>query len=177
MTTVTLYELADMRDVLANWLAETEGDVTPELEALLDELAGKTNEKIERVGLYIRELTATATAIEDEAKRLQARVVASRKAAEGLKNYLKRQMERLGSTKVDGLLCTVAIQKNGQPSVTTVVEPFVLYEADDARPYVKRAEVVTYTLDRERVLAAWKAAPSSLPAAIVVEQGTHIRVR
>lgn len=177
MSAVTLYELANARDILDEFLAESEGEVTPALEALLEELDGKAEDKIERVGLYIREQLATANAIDEEAKRLAARSAARKRAAEGLKAYLKRQMERLDKTKVDGLLCTVAIQKNSQPSVTSSCEPNALYAIDEARPFVKRAEVVTYTIDREALLAAWKADPSSVPAAIVVEQGTHVRIR
>lgn len=177
MTSVALYALADARDILDEFLAETDGEVTPELQQLLDELAGASNEKIERVALYIREQLATAAAIEEEVKRLGARVAARKRAADGLKAYLKSQMERLGTTKVEGLLATIAIQKNGQPSVTTVLEPVALYAIEEARPFVHRAEVVTYTLDRAALLAAWKADPSRVPAAIVVEQGSHLRIR
>lgn len=177
MTAVALYALADMRDALDALLAETEGEVTPALDALLEELDGKVEDKIERVGLYIREQLATATAIEEEVKRLGARVAAHKRAAEGLKEYLKRQMERLDKKKVDGLLCSVAIQKNSQPSVTTTLEFADLYAADETRPYVIRAEVVQYKLDRDALLAAWKADANSVPAAIVVELGSHVRIR
>jgi hypothetical protein len=69
-------------------------------------------EKVERVGLYIREQLVTAAAIKEEEQRFAARRKALERAVEGLKNYLQRQMERLGTTKVDGLLCTVALQKS-----------------------------------------------------------------
>lgn len=174
---VALYEIADMRDVLDTWLAETDGELTPELEALLAELAGKADEKIERVALYIRERLARAKAVKDEADRLTALAKANERAADSLKLYLKRQMERLGTTKVHGLLCDVAIQRNSQPTVTTALEPADLYQLDSARPFVIRAEVVQYRLDRDALLAAWKADANSVPAAIVVEQGTHVRIR
>lgn len=173
---VHLYELADARAILDEFLAETDGEVTPELEQLLDGLAGETNEKVERVALYVREQLATAAAIDEETKRLAGRSAAMKKAGEGLKGYLKVQMERLGLPKVQGLLCTVAVQKNSAASVRTVLEPNELYAIPEAQRFVKRAEVVTYTLDREAVLAAWKS-QQSLPAAIAVEQGTHIRIR
>lgn len=175
-TDVRLYELAEMRAVLEEWLAETEGEVTPELEALLDGLAGEVKEKVERVALYVREQLATAAAIDEEAKRLAARVAAKKRAAEGLKGYLKSQMERLGLGKVEGLLCTVAIQKNSAPAVRTILEAHELYAIAEAQPFVKRAEIVTYTLDRDAVLAAWKGS-QPLPAAIAVDLGSHVRIR
>jgi hypothetical protein len=173
---VKLYELADMRDVLSQWLEESEGEVTPELQELLDGLAGEVNEKIERTALFIREQLATADAVEQEADRLHDRVRALRKGADGLKGYLKLQLERLGTTKVTGLLATIALQKNSQPSVTTVLQPSELYAIDEARPFVKREETVVYTLERAAILAAFKAG-EQLPAAIVVDQASHIRIR
>jgi hypothetical protein len=172
---VKLYELAEARDILDSFLAETEGEVTPELQQLLDELAGKTEEKIERVALYVREQLAIAAAIDEEAKRLSARSASRKRAADGLKSYLKAQLERLGVKKIDGLLCTVAVQNN-PPSVKHLLEGNELYALDEARPFIVRAEVVQYTVNRELVLATWKAG-QPLPPAIAVDVGTHLRIR
>jgi hypothetical protein len=172
---VKLYELAEARDILDSFLAETEGEVTPALQQLLDELAGKTEEKVERVGLYIREQLAMAAAIDEEAKRLSARSAARKRAAEGLKSYLKAQLERLGLKKVEGLLCTVAVQNN-PPAVKYSLEANELYALDDARPFIKRAEIVQYTVDRDAILATWKAG-QALPSAITVDVGSHVRIR
>lgn len=179
MPTVTekLYELADLRDVLDLQLAETGGEITPDLAAKLDELEGKTSEKVERVALYIREQLAMADAIDAEAKRLTQRAQAKRHAADSLKDYLKRNLERLEIARVDGLLCTVAIVKNSQPSVVAELDAETLYGIDDARPFVKRTQgVVTYTIDKARVLEAWKANPLSVPTCIFVERGSHVRI-
>jgi hypothetical protein len=68
--TVRLYDLAEAREILDEFLTETEGEVTPEIEALLEQLTGQVTEKVERVGLYIRELVATAAAVKEEEQRL-----------------------------------------------------------------------------------------------------------
>jgi hypothetical protein len=174
--TVHLYELAEARDILDTFLGETEGEVTPELQQLLDELAGKTEEKIERVALYVREQLATAAAIDEEAKRLSARAATKKRAAEGLKAYLKMQLTRLGVKKVDGLLCTVAVQNN-PPAVTHTLEGnelWALLGPDQA--FVQRRETVAYVIDREAILAAWKN-NEPLPAALRVDVGQHVRIR
>lgn len=177
MTTVTLYQIADMRDVLDEWLAESEGEVTPELQQLLDELEGKANEKIERVGLYVREQLALASAIDEEAKRLAARSAARKKAAEGLKAYLKANMERLGTKKVEGLLATVAIQNN-PPAVTCPLTEDQLKDAflgsSPVGQFVR--ETVSYRVDRDAVMMAHKAG-DTLPADIAVTVGSHVRIR
>lgn len=172
-----LYEIAEAREILETWLAESEGELTPELEQMLNELDGKEDEKIERVGLFIRERSAEAKAVREERDRLDALMRRDERAVESLKGYLKAQMERLGKTKVNGLLATVAIQANSQPSVTTTMDAEQIYQLDDAsRPFVKREEKVVYTMDRDAILAAWKT-EQPIPATIVVERGCHIRVR
>jgi len=171
-----LYEIASARDILDSWLAESEGEMTPELEQMLNELDGQADEKIERVGLYIRERSAEAKAVREERDRLDALMRRDERAVDSLKSYVKAQMERLGKTKVNGLLATVAIQKNSQPSVTTTADAESLYDLGDARPFIKREEKVVYTLDRDAIIATWKAG-TPIPATIVVDHGTHVRVR
>ena len=181
MTTanVTLYDLASMRDVLDDFLAETEGEVTPELQQLLDDLEGKTNEKIERVGLYVREQLALASAIDEEAKRLSARSAARKKAAEGLKAYLKAMMERIGTSKVNGLLCTVAIQANSVPSVTCELDQEslkVAYLTDSPIGQFVVEVPATYCIASSAVIDAQKNG-HPIPDSIVIERGSHVRIR
>lgn len=176
MSQLKLYEIAQARDILDTWLAETDGELTPELEQMLNELDGQADEKIERVGLYIRERASEAKAVKEERDRLDGIAKRDERAVESLKAYLKAQMERLNKTKVNGLLATVAIQRNSQPSVTTALEANALYAIPEAQAFVRREEKVVYTIDRDAVLAAWKN-QQPLPSAIVVDLGSHIRVR
>lgn len=169
-----LYELANARDILDTFLLETEGEVTPELLQLLDELDGQVTEKIERVGLYIQEQTQTAKAIKAEAERLTARARAREKAADGLKGYLMTQMIRLDKTKVVGLLCTVARQKNSITSIDLLGTPETLYAKHPE--LTTRQEIVTYSLNREAIIAAHDAG-HDLPTELRVERGEHVRIR
>ena len=177
---VRLYELSAARDILDEFLAETEGEVTPELQQLLDELDGKVEEKVERVALYVREQLATATAIDEEIKRLSARKRAREKAADGLKAYLKSQMERLEKKKVEGLLCTVALQNN-PASVRGDVDAAALWNESGAdmvcvwRRFV-RVIPERYELDRRAVLDAHKIG-EAIPPGLSIEQSTSLRIR
>lgn len=180
--TMKLYEITNARDVLDTWLAESEGEMTPELEAMLNELDGQADEKIERVALYVRERLANAEAVKVEQQRLLGIQKREEKAAESLKAYLKRQMEALGKTKVNGLLATIAIQKNSQPSMTHVLTGDALalhfaglIENSKVEQFVREIPV-SYTIDRDAVLTAWRAG-DALPDEIIVEHGTHLRIR
>ena len=171
---VKLYELSEARDILDEFLAETEGEVTPELQQLLDELDGKIEEKIERVALYVREQLATATAIDEEVKRLSARKRARERAAEGLKAYLKSQMERLDKKKVEGLLCTVALQNN-PPSVRGDVDTGDRDVVGAWRRFI-RLIPERFELDRRVVLEAHKTG-EPIPPGLSIEQTTSLRIR
>lgn len=175
MTSVALYEIAEMRRVLDGWLEESEGECTPEMEQLLADVDAKADEKIERVALYIRERLAHAAAVKEEVQRLQAIQKREEKAADSLKAYLHRQMDALGKEKVNGLLCTVAMQKN-PPSVKGDVPPSVLAELMDSAAQFVVYTPATYTLNWRAVLDAHKAG-QPIPDGLTIEQGTSLRIR
>ena len=109
---ITLYDAVAALGITEEWLEESGGELTPELEALLDNATMTFKEKVERVALKVRALESEAQAIKDETARLTARAMARENAAKSLKTYLQRCLEAAGETKVTGLLCTVAVQLN-----------------------------------------------------------------
>jgi hypothetical protein len=186
MSRQTLYDIADAREILTTWLDETEGELTPELETLLDELDATADQKIERVALFVREQLAEAKAIREEEDRLTARRKARERAAESLKTYLHAQMERLGKTKVTGLLATVAIQAS-PPSVKCALTQDQLRDSyrerdsyNEEDPYIERVPE-SYRLKSKAVLDAYKRGEWEWPdpplLGVTVEQGTHLRIR
>jgi hypothetical protein len=174
MTTVHLYELADARDILESWLSESEGEVTPELEALLTELDAKAEDKIEKVALYIREQKALADAAKQERDRLAAMASTRLKAAESLTNYLHREMDRLGKDRVNGILATVTLQKNPPSVVGEAVRPLdgLYVEA----PEFVRYSPASFALDRKAIIEAHKAG-TPIPDGLTVVQGVSVRIR
>lgn len=180
MSAVALYELADARDILDQWLSESEGELTPEIETLLNELEGAIDEKVERVALYIIEQLSHAKALKAEEERLAQRRKAREKAAASLKDYLAQQMDRFGKQKVDGKLCTVAFQKN-PPSVTPIIESD---EADFRNVFMIAPEFVTrvpesYSWNKRAILDAAKAGPlpEDIAKRVSITQSVSLRIR
>jgi hypothetical protein len=182
VTTVHLYDLANARAILDEFLAETEGEVTPALEELIEQLDGDVTDKVERVALYIREQLATAAAVKEEEARLAARRKSHERAAEGLKNYLQRQLERLGKTRVDGVLCTVALQPS-PPSVDPHAHDSSSCRSsgtprgrrDRCVPSSPRRDPGQYALDKRRRSTAY--AGQRFPDGVSIEQSAHLRIR
>jgi phage gp36-like protein len=174
LSDVRLYDLGNARDVIDEWLAEQGGEWTPEIEQLLADLDLQFPVKVENVALYVRELLARAKAVETERLRLHAMEKALDNAAAGLKAYLQREMLRYGKTKVEGKLCTVALQDN---SAAKLITPE--YTTEQMRTFHEAGERwvrahVVYAIDRG-VLETIKA--DELPDGVRFEKGQHVRIR
>lgn len=175
--TLHLYDLAQAREILDDWLLESEGELTPAIEQLLNELEERVETKIHNVALYIRELRRASSAIGEEAKALAARAKRSERAADSLTEYLQRQMERLGTTKVEGPLVTVALQDN-PPKVVGEVDEETLFEwtGDVHLEDYVRTIPARHELNRKAVLDAYKAG-ALLPEPLGIERTRSVRIR
>lgn len=174
----TLWQIGEERDRIYDLIADLEGELTPDLEAQLDALGFAADEKIERTAIVVRRLEAEAKAISDEAQRIAERSAARFNRASRLKGYLEREMARLGKEKVDGLIVTVAMQKNG-PSVKGELAPDQVKalwdKGGDSAGFVRYVPP-TYALDKKVVLAAHKA-KQAIPDGLEVVQTSSLRIR
>ena len=88
---MTLYEINNaIQDTLEQAVDPETGELVDE--ALLeqyDKLIMDRDQKVENIGLYIKNLEADAAAIKAEAKNLTARAKAAENKAEHLRNYLQ----------------------------------------------------------------------------------------
>lgn len=181
--TLKLYEMTDALNVVREWVYENdeairamEGALPDELAELLSQAELDFSAKAENVALFIRELLSSAKAVKEERDRLDARARHYERAAEGLKNYLKFEMQRADIPKVEGKLVTVRLQKNA-PAVKVMLDQDTLgrmrSELDTAMYVVTVPE--SYRVDTDYAKAMWKAG-KELPEGIAVEQGQHVRI-
>lgn len=182
MTGLKLHETTAALHITDEWLEEHGGELTPELEALLEQAEGDFATKAERVALKVKALEAEAKAIKDEADRLADRAKARTNGAKSLKVYLERCLIASGKDKVNGLLVTIALQTN-PPAVQ--VSP----EADLRELYEAGAPFVTvvpesYTLDKKMVLEKVREAEANggdqddvLPRSVRVTRSQSLRIR
>lgn len=161
-----LWEITDEYESVLMEIFANEGELTPDLEAKLDDLEGSFLEKVERVALKIRELEGDADKAKAEKDRLYAIEKSYRSSASSLKDYLMRQMGRTGQDRVLTPKARVRIQKNSQPSIQWTKEPEEIPE--DYRR-------VTITPDL-RVLKEDMKAGADAPEGFIVEYGSHLRI-
>ena len=176
MTGITLYEATQALGITEEWLEEAGGELTPEVEALLNDAQMGWAEKVERVALKVKSLEAESEAIASEGARLMSRAKVRANAALSLKTYLARCLEAANETKVVGLLCTVAVQAN-PPKLN------VPAEADLSELYAAGCPGVTvvpesFVLNKAELLAAAKTRGEDvLPSGFTITRGTSLRIK
>lgn len=161
-----LYAIAAELDTIGDALYESEGVMTPEIQAQLDALAGEFDDKAERVGLYIKNAGAMHKAVQEERRALAERETRLDATVKRLKDYLKAQMEIVGRSKLETPRIVLRIQANSVPSVTCDVEP-------EALPEEYRTIIVS--VNKQALTEAFKAG-KELPVGVTVERGSHLRV-
>ncbi len=174
-TKLTLADAVEALVISESWLEEAGGELTPEIEAILEQAEGDLKDKVERVALKVRQLEGMAKAIEDEADRLYARAKARANGAKSLKAYLERCLEAAGLTRVDGLLVTVAMQKNA-PAVQVPPDADLAELRAAGFPYL-RVIPEKLEVDKKALLDAAKANAAALPTGWAITQGQSVRIR
>ena len=110
---MNLYELNQNFNNLIEVLENTEDENIKELiKKSMDQLTLETNEKIENIIKYIKNLEAEAEALEKESKRLNDRKIRTLKKVDNLKGYLKDFTSSLESKKYNTGIFNISIRKN-----------------------------------------------------------------
>jgi len=182
-----LYECVDDLLTVRDWLdehaeqvIEAGGDIAalPELAALMDQAEGDFEAKVERVALFILELTRTADAVAEEAKRLTARAARDKKSADALKQYLLLNMQRAECKKVEGKLATVRVQASpgAVQHALSQDELAAIYKIGDKNiaRFVRQVPA-TYRIDPKAIVEA-DALGEPIPAGVTITKGVHVRI-
>ena len=122
MTSVALYNLTGQYLQLANQLADLDLDATTvadtiEASGLTDDIAQKAT----GIEMVARSMEMHTPAIEAEIARLGALKSQRQKKAQGLRDYLKSNMQAAGITKLESPLFKIALQNN--PAAVEIYEP------------------------------------------------------
>jgi hypothetical protein len=178
----SLREIVEERQVLDLWLFEQEGELTPELDALMRDQEADEKKKIEAVGYYIATEEEEIEAIKRQIARLAARRQAKENRIDWLKNrYLAEMLMKLGykvGDAVKGAFATVRIQLNNPRIDGAPENPRVEAKDDEQQvlarwfregvPFMSVREV--YLFDRKAALAELQSFPGSKEA---IRLSTH----
>lgn len=162
---MNLHNLTEQYQDLLDLAAD--GGDREQLDAMLDGLGGKIEEKIGNTACVVRSLELQAEVIDAELKRLQARRSSMLNNATYLKERMQTSMTVMELDKVKTPLFTIGIQNN--PPKVVVVDEFAIPES-----YFKVPQP-TRSLMKEEVAKAWKAGQSVPGTEIVQEKSIRIK--
>lgn len=120
----TLFEVTDDLLALDQLLTESEGELTPEIEAWREEYAAKIRDKADGIGWYAKRLQNEAEFFKAQRDELAAKARRAERKLEWLKGYIAYCMARLETRKIEGKVYTLALQKNGGKPPLEILEPF-----------------------------------------------------
>ena len=163
----SLYELSSELQRINEEIITAEGEITPELETMLDGFTTALDKKTGGIIRWTLNLKGKQQAIQNEIDRLTTRKRMVDNLDKRLKNYVHVCMVKAGMKKLEYDTFTVAIQKN-PPSVEIEDE-----EKIDGK-YKEIVQVVK--LDKKQILSDMKAG-AEVEGAILHTDKTHLRVR
>lgn len=169
MTSIALYSLAGQYQQLSDRLSDMDLDATTIADTI--EASGLTDDiavKAQGIECVARTLELHNPALEAEINRMIDLRNSRAKKAQGLRDYLKTNMQACGIDKIDSPLFSIRLQNN--PPAVDVFEPGLL-----ASEYMRRAPQPPPAPDKAAIKAALVAGKDVQGARLV--QGVSLRVR
>jgi DNA polymerase elongation subunit (family B) len=180
-TTVTekLYELVDLRRVIDTALEATEGELTDDIAAALDQWTEKFDAKAESIALYLVDLEGDAAKIKAEEERLAARRKAILKRCEWLEQYVQKGMEQTGRTKIEGALKTLSLRKNTKVEEVVPIAPDEMEFFAERFPDFVRTVPASFALEKDAIKRASKSGtlPEQIAARVRVAVSHSLVIR
>ncbi len=162
-----LYELSTELATINDEIISTDGELSPDLEARLDNVSLDFRAKSQGIAKWTLDIAGVESMIETEIARLQRK----KKVAENLRTrltaYIKACMEQADVQKIESPTITLRIQKN-PPSVEVL--------AEDRLParFIRIKQITE--IDKTGMLVALKNG-EDVPGARLVTERTHLRIR
>lgn len=162
-----LYQLSGQFAAIMAQIAEAEGELTPELEALLDDAGVALAEKVDAVAAFVRERRAHAESCRGEAKFFADKAKAFDAKADALEAYLLRCITEAGLPAVDGKRFRVARRLNPVAVVLDVKA--------DALPEAYRRTKTTIEADKAAIKKALESGEEIAGAKLVRNERVEIK--
>lgn len=162
---VTIYQIEQSYNQLAEELIDNEGELTPELETALAITEEQLQNKSVAYSFVIKQMDADIDTIDAEIKRLQAAKKQREKASEYLKERIKHAMELFSITEIKTPLVKINFRKSESVEVENV------NWLDEKYKTVKVVE----TADKRAIKEALENGAEIMGCRIVTNQNLQIR--
>lgn len=145
-----LYEITE---AYAN-LEAIEDDV--DVSSALANVEGALEDKLESIAKVIKNLDAMADAYEDEERRLRTKKQAAKKRVDGLKKYVKDNLEAIGKDRVEAGIFKWSLQYSPPKLIITdeslIPEEFFVIERKPIKSEIKKAIEAEQAIDGAEIV-------------------------
>ena len=107
-----LYELTEQMAYIEYLLEENGGELTPEIEAEMQETEESLKQKTDGYTAVVRKFTSQSNTIAEEIKRLQALKKTCDNSVKRIKEHLLNCMDTFGIDKLDGELSKIYLRRS-----------------------------------------------------------------
>lgn len=158
---LSLYDVSLEGMLIASILEETEGELTPEIEARMDALMQAGTERVEAAAMVVRSLEANASACKIEAQRLLERAASFDRQTEQLKERMTIAIDTAFGGKIKTPRFTAWTQAPPDYVAFDISPNHSIEEVEAADPSLVR---VKKELDRVALKERFKAGEALPPA-------------
>lgn len=164
-----LYDMPVAFNQIEELIMEAGGELTPELETMLDQFQGELANKVDAICALIRQFSLDSTGAKCEVDRLRSLSSVRSRAAERLESYLQTNLGLLGYKRYETPRFCVSVCRNGG-------RPAIRWTGGDNIPEQYRKVETKTTFDSERAYQDWKEG-KELPPGVEIHQGEHLRIK
>jgi len=162
---ISIYQIEQSYNQLAEELIENGGELTPELEQSLAITEEQLQNKSVAYSFVIKEMDADIDIIDAEIKRLQAAKKQREKATEYLKERIKHAMDTFSIEEIKTPLVKINFRKSESVEVENV----------NALPYAYKTVKVVETADKVAIKEAIKNGADIIGCRLVANKNLQIR--
>jgi hypothetical protein len=162
---ISIYQIEQSYNQLAEELIENGGELTPELEQSLAITEEQLQNKSVAYSFVIKQMDADIDIIDAEIKRLQAAKKQREKASEYLKDRIKHAMDLFSIEEIKTPLVKINFRKSESVEVENV----------NALPYAYKTVKVVETADKVAIKEAIKNGADIIGCSIATHRNLQIR--
>lgn len=139
----SLYQISNELVAVMDELALAEGEVTPEIEAKIQELNTALVEKTDGVVQWVQYNNDLISLAKVRIQELSEFIQGTEKKLDGLDRYVANCLHQMGVPKIDGKLCSITRRKPSQ--IANVFDetllPMDFIKIPEQKPMLQKAEI------------------------------------
>lgn len=177
MEKLTLYQLTEQQQQIEDLLIENGGELTPEIEQLMESTSEALAVKVDGYNHIIRRLEGFAASAKAEKERLAKLQKVAENGVKAIKAHIADVMQAQGISKLESATCKIGFRRTESVAITDeelLLRPY-RHTVDTIAPTLPEWVKVSIDIDKTALKAYIKAGHPVLGAEVEENQNIQIR--